>query len=129
MPRSFNRTIRSLPRLLLTYGWLLLISLFTAFPFFWMLTGSFKTRPEIFTRIPVLIPQNPTLANYNYVLTQTPAARYFLNSLLVAGATTLLALLLTTLGAYALSRFRFALRRQLGVWLIAGQMFPGVLLL
>jgi len=57
-----------------------------------MLTSSFKARPEIFTRIPVLFPQEPTLANYNYVLTETPAGRYFLNSLYIATVTTLLSL-------------------------------------
>jgi multiple sugar transport system permease protein len=94
-----------------------------------MLTSSFKARPEIFTRTQVLTPKEPTLANYQYVLTQTPALTYFRNSLIIALSTTLLALLLTTLGAYALSRFRFPLRQQVGVWLIAGQMFPGVLML
>ena len=120
---------RRLGRYVLAYGWLLFISTFTAFPFFWMLTSSFKARAEIFTRVPVLFPKAPTLANYNYVLTETPAGRYFLNSLYIATVTTLLALVLTTLGAYALSRFQFRMRRSLGVWLIAGQMFPGVLML
>jgi ABC-type glycerol-3-phosphate transport system permease component len=121
--------LRKAPRVIITYAWLLLVSFFAAFPFLWMLTSSFKSRPEIFTRVPVLIPQAPTLANYRYVLTQTPALIYFRNSLIIALSTTLLALLLTTLGAYALSRFRFRMRQQIGVWLIAGQMFPGVLML
>lgn len=128
--RRWKRFVtQRLPRLVLAYGWLLFISLFTAFPFLWMLSSSFKSRREIFTRVPVLIPQQPTLANYQYVLTQTPAARYFGNSLFVAISTTVLALILTTLGAYALSRFRFRGRRELGAWLIGGQMFPGVLML
>lgn len=128
--RSWKRFVtQRLPRLALAYGWLLFISLFTAFPFLWMLSSSFKSRREIFTRVPILIPQQPTLANYQYVLTQTPAARYFGNSLFVAISTTVLALILTTLGAYALSRFRFRGRRELGAWLIGGQMFPGVLML
>jgi len=120
---------RRLPRLLLAYAWLFFISLFTAFPFLWMLTSSFKARPEIFTRVPVLLPKQPTLINYQYVVTQTPAARYFMNSFIVAASTTLLALILTTLGAYAISRFRFRFRRELATWLIAGQMFPGILIL
>lgn len=128
--RRWKRFVtQRLPRLALAYGWLLFISLFTAFPFLWMLSSSFKSRREIFTRVPILIPQQPTLANYQYVLTQTPAARYFGNSLFVAISTTVLALILTTLGAYALSRFRFRGRRELGAWLIGGQMFPGVLML
>ncbi len=129
MHRWKRFVVRRLPRLALAYGWLLFISLFTAFPFLWMLSSSFKSRREIFTRVPILIPQQPTLANYQYVLTQTPAMRYFGNSLFVALSTTVLALILTTLGAYALSRFRFRGRRELGAWLIGGQMFPGVLML
>src|SRR5262245_18720967 len=121
--------LRRLPRLVLTYGWLILISFFTAFPFVWMLSTSFKARPEIFTRTPVLLPRAPTLINYEYIFTQTPAGRYFLNSLIVASATTLLALALAVLGSYALSRFRFRFRRGLATWLIAGQMFPGTLIL
>lgn len=124
---TFSRT--RLPRLILTYAWLILIGTFTAFPFLWMLTSSFKARDEIFTRVPVLIPRNPTLVNYQYVLTQTPALRYFANSMFIALATVIVSLVLTILGAYALSRFRFAMRREMGVWLIAGQMFPGVLML
>lgn len=120
---------RRLWRYLLSYTWLTAISLFTIFPFLWMLSSSFKARPEIFTRVPVLIPQQPTLANYQYVLLETPALRYFANSVLVATSTTLLAIVLSTLGAYALSRFRFRLRRQLGSWLIGGQTFPAVLML
>ena len=120
---------RRLPRLLLAYAWLFFISLFTAFPFLWMLTSSFKARPEIFTRVPVLLPKQPTLINYQYVFTQTPAARYFMNSFIIAASTTLLALILTTLGDYAISRFRFRFRRELATWLIAGQMFPGILIL
>lgn len=116
-------------RYVLAYTWLIAVSIFTVVPFLWMISSSFKARPEIFTRVPVLIPQHPTLANYQYVLTKTPALRYFANSVLVAGATTLLAIVLSVLGAYALSRFRFRLRRQMGSWLIAGQTFPGVLML
>ena len=116
-------------RYVVIYGWLLAVGLFAAFPFIWSLTGSFKARPEILTRVPTLLPQHPTLANYEYVLGQTPAARYFLNSVIVAAGTTLAALALGVSGAYALSRFRFPARRTFAGWLLASQMFPGVLML
>lgn len=121
--------LRRLPRLIVIYGWLGLVSVFAAFPLVWMVSTSFKARPEMFARVPILLPRRPTLANYEYVLTNTPAARYLWNSFFIATTTTLVALILTTLGAYALSRFRFRLRRELATWLIAGQMFPGVLTL
>jgi ABC-type glycerol-3-phosphate transport system permease component len=121
--------IRRLPGIILTYGWLILVSFFTATPFIWMLTSSFKQRKEIFTRVPVLLPRRPTLINYRYIFTETPAGRYALNSLFIASTTVVLALVITTLGAYALSRFRFKARRHLGTYLIGGQMFPAVLML
>jgi ABC-type glycerol-3-phosphate transport system permease component len=124
-----RRLFRRLPALIAVYSWLILISLFTALPFVWMVVTSFKARPEIFTKTPVWLPKAPTLINYQYVLAQTPAPRYFLNSLIIAVSTTVLAIVITTLGAYALSRFRFRMRRQLATWFITGQMFPGSLTL
>lgn len=124
-----QRTLQKLPGTLFSYGWLILISIFTAGPFLWIVSTSFKTRDEVFTITPTLIPNHPTLANYQYILTQTPALRFFLNSVIIACGTMLLAILLTTLGAYALSRFNFRYRRSIGVWLITGQMIPGVVTL
>lgn len=121
--------LRGVLRLILVYGWLAAVGLFAAFPFLWTLSGSFKARGDIFTRVPVLLPAEPTLANYRYVLTETPAARYFANSMIVAFGTTFLAIVLGTWGAYALSRFRFRGRREFAMWLLGGQMFPGVLIL
>lgn len=62
--------LRRLPRLLLVHGWLFAISLFTACPFLWILVSSFKSRPEMFSRTPVLFPKQPTLDNYTYILTK-----------------------------------------------------------
>ncbi len=126
-PADFVRT--RLPKLVLIYSWLILISIFTAGPFVWMLSTSFKSREDMFSKIPVLLPTKPTLANYDYVFNKTLAGRYFLNSLLIAAATTILGILLTTLAAYAISRFRFRGRRELATWLISGQMLPGVVTL
>lgn len=117
------------PKLILIYVWLTIISIFTAGPFVWMLSTSFKTREDMFSKIPVLLPTMPTLANYEYVFTKTLAGRFFLNSLLIAGATTILGILLTTLAAYSISRFHFRGRKMLATWLISGQMLPGVVTL
>jgi len=124
---KFIRT--RVPKLILIYVWLTIISIFTAGPFVWMLSTSFKTREDMFSKIPVLLPTMPTLANYDYVFTKTLAGRFFLNSLLIAGATTILGILLTTLAAYSISRFHFRGRKVLATWLISGQMLPGVVTL
>ena len=84
----WTRRLAALPGAALTYGWLLLISVFCAGPFIWILSTSFKGRDEVFTKVPVLVPQAPTLAAYQYILTKTLAPRYFLNSLIIASGTT-----------------------------------------
>lgn len=122
-----QRLRRRLPRLLLAYGWLTCIGTFAAFPFVWMLAISFKSRPEMFSRLLSLWPRQPTLDNYEYILTKTDLPRYFLNSMIIGVSTTVLAVLLTTLSAYAISRFRFRFRRELATWLITGQLLPGVI--
>src|SRR5690348_2333922 len=69
------------------YLLLLLGGLCMIVPFVWMLATSFKPNPEIYTTR--LIPQHPTLTNYTNVLEKTQFPRWFLNSLIIAGITTL----------------------------------------
>ncbi|MBA2519232.1 MAG: carbohydrate ABC transporter permease [Chloroflexia bacterium] len=98
-------------------------------PFLWLLSTSFKLPEDVFTKTPAMIPPNPTFANYAYVLTETMVPRYFLNSLVVASATAIIGTAITSLAAYALSRFQF--RGKLGymTMLLATQMFPAALFL
>jgi multiple sugar transport system permease protein len=89
----------------------LLVGALTVFPLVWMLSGAFKTVDEV--NDPALIPASPTLENFGYVFTQVPFARYLLNSLLVAGAVTLIALWFHSMAAYALARLQFPGREKL----------------
>ena len=80
---------------------------FTLFPIYWTLATSLQSETAV-ARLPIhLIPRELTLENYRALWNFTRFDRFFLNSLLVAGATTLLTLGITTLSGYALSRFRF----------------------
>jgi multiple sugar transport system permease protein len=98
-------------------------------PFLWLLATSIKNVEEIFTQVPRFIPQNPTLANYRYIFTETPVPRYFLNSLLIASATAVIGTILTCLAAYALSRFQFRGKAGYMTMLLVTQMFPAALFL
>lgn len=98
-------------------------------PFVWLLSTSLKVPEDVFTKTPTLIPPNPTLANFVYVLTETMVPRYFLNSLVVASATAILGTAITCLAAYALSRFRFRSKIGYMTMLLATQMFPAALFL
>ncbi|HEX6444409.1 MAG TPA: carbohydrate ABC transporter permease [Streptosporangiales bacterium] len=82
-----------------------LLALLTIAPLVWMFTGSFKTPDDVYAISPV--PAHPTLANFVYVFTKVPFARYILNSAFVAVVVTVVALLFHSMAGYALARLRF----------------------
>lgn len=87
---------------------LIAIGSLTVFPFLWLLLTSLKGDAQpIFSETPELIPSPATFENYVTVWTQLPIARFFLNSVIVATATVLLNLLVTSLAAYPLAKMRF----------------------
>ena len=79
-----------------------------AFPIFFMVTSAFKAEAEI-QAIPMhWLPQDfRGLAHFIAAGNIAPLWRYFLNSIIIGSFSTLLALALGTLAAYAFSRFRF----------------------
>lgn len=105
------------------------VFVFAIFPFLWMLMTSFKPNNEIFTRVPQLLPHNWSLSHYMAVLARGGLGRYFLNSAVVAVGTTLCSIVVGSLAAYAISRFRFPLRRAFLVMILSVQMFPLVVLI
>src|SRR5262249_46590332 len=73
-------------------------------PAAWILLTSFKTETELM-RVPITIwPAAPTLGNYVRVFVDQPILTFLGNSLVVAGASTLLGVLVSALAAYALVR-------------------------
>jgi ABC-type glycerol-3-phosphate transport system permease component len=110
------------------YVVLLPILCFLLFPFFWILSTSFKNPSEIYALKPCLIPKSPTGDNYVYLWYRTNFSRYFINSLIVSLGNAFLTVLIGTLAAYGLSRSSFKGKDIVIVWLISSQMLPLVLL-
>jgi len=98
------------------------------FPVLWMVICSFKSPGELYHLPPKFLPQVWTLDNYRELFTQTNFVTYFINSVIVAGSTTALSLLVGGLGAYALSRFRFGGMRTFSTLAFVCYMLPEVLL-
>ena len=88
-----------------TFVALILVSLVTVFPLVWMVSSAFKTGTEVYSL--AVIPETPTLENFEYVFTQVPFARYMFNSFLVSATVTVVALLFHSMAAYALARLHF----------------------
>ena len=86
---------------LLVFGCLMLL------PLLFLVSNGFKTPQEILAWPPTIIPANPTLANFQAVLTDTPLLRWIGNSLLFAGLSSLSILCTSAIAGYILAKFRF----------------------
>jgi multiple sugar transport system permease protein len=98
-------------------------------PFVYMLATSFKANAFVLQVPPQFLPRHPTTANYVDAWTSNQFSRYFLNSVLVAIATTVAAIFLSSMMAFAFARFRFPGRRLLFGFLLIGLMVPTMMLL
>ncbi len=104
---------------------LIFVSLLSIFPFIWLISTSLKGNAEnIFAYPPQIIPQDFTWQNYVGVWHRVNFIAYFLNSMIVAGATVFLNLLLSALAAYPLARMQFAGKKFTFFAILATIMVP-----
>jgi ABC-type glycerol-3-phosphate transport system permease component len=97
-----------------------------AFPVLWGLLTSFKTERDVLAYPPTVIFE-PTLRNYRDVLFGSASLLPNLtSSVIVAGVSTLLTLVLAIPAAYALARLTFPGKRTSGFYVLATQMLPPV---
>lgn len=107
---------------------LVLMLLWTAIPFYWMIATSLKHDKEIYGYEATLIPEQPTLANYATVFRETPYMLYLRNSVVVAVGSTILSMIIAVLGAYAIARLDFPGRALLARGLVFTYLVPTSLL-
>ena len=98
-------------------------------PLIWMFGLSLKSLGEQFSTNVHLLPENPAWNNYAKIWSTIPLARYFLNSVIIALATVVICLVISSLAAFAMSKFEFRGRGFLGVAALFTQLMPGVLFL
>ncbi|MGI5214318.1 sugar ABC transporter permease [Plantactinospora sp. CA-290183] len=113
---------------ILLHGTLITASLIAIVPIGWVLLSSFKPGYAVQSTELSLV-QDPTLANYAYVLGESSFPRWLLNSALVAAFTMLIGIFISATTGYALSRFNFPGRRQLMLVFLVTQMFPVAILI
>ncbi|MEJ2166732.1 MAG: carbohydrate ABC transporter permease [Desulfobacterales bacterium] len=116
----------------ITYSYLALIPflVFFLFPLYWMLLTSFKQDSEISSLkgIPLIINSMPTLAHYKFILFETRYVRWFWNTLQISVIVTVITMVVSILGAYAISRLRFFGSRYFGVGIFCTYLVPPALL-
>lgn len=100
------------------------VTLLFLFPVYWLFMISFKTPDEIYHVPPLWIPGQIQFSNY-YVLFKDGDVLAILNSLIVAGVSSGIAIVLGTLCAYSLARFGTG-GENLAMWIISQRMIPPI---
>jgi ABC-type maltose transport system permease subunit len=112
-----------------TVRWIIALFLmaFAVFPVIWIVSASFNPSDTLATQ--TLIPRNLGLDNYRDLFSSPvfPFTTWLWNSLKIATITTILSVSITTLAAYAFSRFRFTGRVTMLKAILLIQIFPGLL--
>jgi ABC-type glycerol-3-phosphate transport system permease component len=114
---------------IVSYAVLSAVAVAVLVPVLWMVSTAFKNDTELFSSPPRWIPDEPTFAAFIRVWSDYPFAQYFSNSIVVVGASTLIALVFSALAGYGMSRFEFRGRGSFMTFLLMTQMFPSIMLL
>ncbi|MGN0026843.1 MAG: carbohydrate ABC transporter permease [Clostridium sp.] len=89
---------------------IILLSILTiifVFPFYWIMTGAFKSQPDTIKIPPQWWPSAPTMENFRELLIQNPAGRWLFNSIFISLVTMILVCLTASLAGYVLAKKRF----------------------
>jgi len=118
MPMKRRRAGRILSSILI-----LLATLVILFPFFWILSSSFKKQVDIIASPPRLLSFAPVVSNYVRVFAEQNFPKYFVNSTVIGAASVAASLLLGLPAAYSIARFR---QRRLSVFILVARLMPGI---
>lgn len=113
-------------RITLAFKYLIaaIVLAYSLFPILWTISASFSPSGSISGQ--TLIPQPPTLRNYERILDQD-FWLWMRNSFIISSISALLVGFITLMSAYAFSRFRWVGRSQLLLMILLIQVFPAIL--
>ncbi|ACG61626.1 N-acetylneuraminate transport system permease [Streptococcus equi subsp. zooepidemicus Sz35] len=109
---------------ILTTAILCLLTILFIFPFYWIMTGAFKSQPDTIVVPPQWWPKAPTVENFKALIIQNPALKWLWNSIYISVATMLLVCGTSSLAGYALAKKRFYGQRLLFSVFIAAMALP-----
>jgi multiple sugar transport system permease protein len=111
--REASQRRRRLVSLILTYAMLLVVVAIVLLPIYWMVITSLKLPREIY-RVPSLWPQVFTWNNYHELIDERDFLLNIRNSLIVASSVTVISLIISSLAAYSLVRFKYRFKGIIG---------------
>jgi ABC-type glycerol-3-phosphate transport system permease component len=133
---ALHDTVRSRKRRiqagsLMLHVLLIAMAVTTLTPFVWLVCSTFKTKADFFsyTFLPWDHLGGLTLDNYRRLFAQEPFAVWMVNSIFLASAYTVTVVTLSSLGGFALAKYRFAGRKWLMLIMLVTMLVPGQVLL
>lgn len=108
--------------------YLILLSIVAVFPLLWLLVSAFKSSSEMLNNPTKIWPIQWTLANFKTVLFTLKFTVNIRNSLIIAGSTTVVAIIISSLAAYGVVRFFPKLGNVMTKILVTTYMFPSIML-
>lgn len=82
---------------------LCLLTVLFIFPFYWIMTGAFKSQPDTIIIPPQWWPKAPTLENFKALTVQNPALRWLWNSVFISIMTMFLVCCTSSMAGYVLA--------------------------
>lgn len=119
-----SKKVQEIVGLTLTHWVLLPASMLFLFPFFWMISASFKAQGELFGSTLRLLPSRISLEHYRFAFTAVPLVRNLFNSIFIATTATFLSLFFSSLAGFAFAKYDFPGRRVLFSVLLGTLMLP-----
>jgi multiple sugar transport system permease protein len=110
-----------------TYGLLTVFVIMVAVPLFWMVTTAIKTNKELYEDFSY-IPQRPTLENFVRVIVREKLLTNIRNSFSVAMVTTLITVIVSSLAAFSIVRYRYPGREWIGRLILFKYLLPTAML-
>lgn len=122
-----KKTYKKIKRIFMCYIPVTILVLITLFPYYWFINISL-TDNNMIMKLPVYYyPKHFSLSNYTKILTVMEFERNFMNSLVVSLGTTIVIMILSIFGGYALSRYNFKGKSGIMLLLLLTQMFPAIM--
>ena len=111
----------------LTYALLTVFVVMVAVPLFWMVTTAIKTNKELYEDFSYF-PQRPTLENFVRVIVREKLLINIRNSFTVALTTTLITVIVSSLAAFSIVRYRYPGREWIGRLILFKYLLPSAML-
>ncbi|WP_455367241.1 carbohydrate ABC transporter permease [[Eubacterium] cellulosolvens] len=118
------------PRLKTGFLYLIIIffTIWTLFPFYWMVGTSLKLEDEYWAIPPTWIPMKPNWRNYSFFIETLNIRNSFFHSLFIGLVSTFITIIIGSLAGYYIARFNFRGKRDVAFWILSQRMFPAIVI-